>query len=113
VARTELVAVELGDGTITHVMAAVTGPGGDASTSRSASKLSDVTDGVTQAARVLIHALRKSFDEEPSRFVAELGLGFALQSGKLISFLADARAESSINVTVEWDRSMAPSGGSD
>src|SRR6266487_4163433 len=97
-----LVEVQLPSGRIANVAALA--EGGDVAAGRMTEHVSDVVDSVTELTDVVVRALRAKFQQPaPSSVQIEVGIKFAVKSGKLVAFLAEASGEGSLVVTLGWD----------
>jgi Trypsin-co-occurring domain 1 len=99
-----LVEVLLDSGGIAHVAAAVDGGGDAAAAGRTTEHFKEVIGSVTELTESVVQALRSSLRKaSPSSIQLEVGVKFAVKSGKLVAFLAEASGEGSLVVTLGWD----------
>ena len=96
--RTELVTVELDDGTTFLVNARSQGGEEDVGIG-DALKFEAVTKVVGGVAK----GLKKTFDTvKPKKATVEFGLEMSLESGELTALLVEDSAKASLKITLEW-----------
>ncbi|MGS0684603.1 CU044_2847 family protein [Nakamurella sp. GG22] len=96
----EIVEIDLGDGT--SLLAEVAVAGGDVG-AWDRFTLSAVKSAIGRIARWTKEKLLQDLPEPPDRVEIEFGMKFAVQTGELVSVLAEASGEASIIVRVEWN----------
>lgn len=98
---TELIEIELPDGTAVLAQVTVLDPDVGA---LSRFDLAEVTASAARIGDLVYRSIRRSLPHEPNRLGIDIGLTLAVKSGALVSVLAEASSEASITVHMEWDR---------
>lgn len=68
---------------------------------RSAQQLATSMDSIRGLAILLYEELREL---SPDDIEVEFGIGFTLESGKLLTILADAKGSANVSVKLKWSR---------
>lgn len=99
--ETEIVEVELSDGTVFNAEVAV--PGGVSDIGAwDRLHLDQAKESIETITEWAVRSVRGALPEPPDRFGLEFGLKLAVKTGKLTSVLAEAGGEASITVKLEW-----------
>jgi Na+/H+-translocating membrane pyrophosphatase len=94
---TEIIKVELTNGTIIHVQ--VTALGGEEEVAFILPAFKGVTDAIEGIAESVVTTLQKV---KPHKASVEFGLEVALESGQLTALLVKGSGSSNLKITLEW-----------
>lgn len=99
--RTEIVPVQLADGTTVKIRASMLGGYEDVGAFDKLLPFEDVTNTIERVAG----AMAKSFKKiKPDKASVEFGIEVGVESGALTTFLVQGTGTGNITVTLEWER---------
>lgn len=100
--RTEIVPVQLANGTTMKVQATALGGDEDVLDLQKVFPFKEVTDTIEGIADAMIASLRKI---KPSKASVEFGIELGLESGALTTLLVKGTGSSNIKIVLEWSNS--------
>jgi len=98
---TQLVPVELSDGTRIMVRASIPGGEGDVAAIDRILSIADVTATIEGVSKALNEAIDKV---KPSKASVEFGVELAIEAGQLTALVAQGSATTSLKITLEWEK---------
>ncbi len=99
--RTEIVTVQLEDGTIVKVRASSLGGEEDVADFDKLLSFKDVTNTIESIAGAVVATLKKV---QPDKASVEFGVEVAIESGQLTALLVQGTATSNLKITLEWGK---------
>jgi hypothetical protein len=99
--RTEIVPVQLADGTTVKIKASVLGGYEDVGAFDKLLPFEDVTNTIESVAGAMVKTLEKV---KPDKASVEFGVEVGVESGALTTFLVQGTGTGNIKVTLEWER---------
>jgi hypothetical protein len=95
--QTQIIPVELANGTVIHVQATLLG--GEEQVSVHLPSFDEVGHAVEGIAHTLVTSLERV---KPRKTSVELGVAIALESGKLTALLVQGSSTANLKITLEW-----------
>lgn len=99
--RVEIVELDAGDGDIIHAEVEIPASG-DVARWRERLSGEALAADLARISRWLVTRIREALPEQPDKVGLEFGLKLSAKAGKLVGVLAEAGAEASIVVKLEW-----------
>lgn len=99
--RTEIVPVQLEDGTIVKVKASALGGDEDVVDLNKLLPFKEVTDTIESLAGAMVVTLKKI---NPDKATVEFGIEVGVESGELIALLVKGTGTSNLKITLEWGK---------
>ena len=100
----EIVEVELADGTVFNAEVAVPSGIGDVG-AWDRLPIAEAKQSIESITGWVVNSVRAALPDTPDKFGLEFGLKLAVKTGKLTSVLAEAGGEASVTIRLEWERS--------
>jgi microcompartment protein CcmL/EutN len=98
--RTKVIPVELEDGTVIKVQAAVIGGAQDVVDLERVFSFAEVTRTIEKIAGVMLRALQ---NVKPTKASVEFGVEVVVESGALSGLLVKGSGTGNLNITLEWE----------
>ena len=106
-ARTQIVPVQLADGTTVKIEASVLGGYQDVAALDKIFSFEDVASTIGSVASSMMAALRKA---KPDKASVEFGVELGVESGALTTFLLQGTGTGNLKITLEWEKEKLVSG---
>jgi hypothetical protein len=100
-AEEQAVRVDLGDGVRMVIVAEQIGPTLVADGAEIVATLEKVSGSIERIGRSVLDAAKRA---SPSKASVELSFGLAIEQGQLVALFGKGKAEATITVNLEWDR---------
>ena len=105
--QTQIVSVQLADGTTVKIKASVLGGYQDVVAFDKIFSFEDVANTIGSVAGSIMAILRKA---QPDKASVEFGVELGIESGALTAFLVQGTGTANLHITLEWEKEKLVSG---